>query len=100
MITIRIADVTIGRIIFQVDGGADQVFIADMELAVEMLTTQDIIELLMRAYLMDPNTHNLVHAERGVNMEQYMSFRNPFITMFRSEIVNNHITVVYTILQN
>ena len=100
MITLRTADVTIGRIIFQVDENADQLFIAEMELAVEMFSTQDIIELILRAHLMNPNTHNVIRVEHGLNMEQYMSFCNPFVTMFRSEAINDHITVIYTMLQN
>ena len=98
MITIRTANAPNGQIIFQMQDTPDRLFKAEIELAVEMFTNGDIRELINRAYAFEPHTHMLVRMEHGLPMEIYMSFRNPFVTMFRSNVVDDHILVVYTIL--
>ena len=100
MITLRTADAPNGRIIFQIDDNTDPLFSADIALAVELFTNSDIRELVQRAHHMTPHVHMSVRMEHGLPMEHYMSHRNPFVTMYRSEIADNHILVIYTILQN
>ena len=100
MVTIRTSDTDTGRIIFQVDNNSSDEFSAAISLAIEVLSNRDILELIQRARDIAPYTHRIIRVEHGLLMERFIARLNPFVTMFRTTSVNNHITVVYTILQN
>ena len=100
MVTLRRVDVPNGRVIFQLDDLVTPVFSAQITLAVNLFTTWDVSEIVQRAFTIQPNVHAIVRVEHGLRLERLMSEHNPFVTIFRSEETNGHITVIYTILQN
>ena len=100
MVTIRVENVSNGRILFQIDDNVDPIFHSQIALAINLLSPRDISEIFQRAYSINPNAHGIVRVEHGLIIERMIHEQNPFVTMHRSSTVDNHMLVIYTILQN
>ena len=99
MVVIRELDCPDGRIIFHVEDES-VTFIAQVSLAVNMATFDDGVRIMNRARQVNAYTHAVVVVENGLPFERFMNQFHPFVVTFRSDVFNNHVTVLYTIVRN